>query len=293
MVEVKVKKLNYTRETEWVKVPLIDPDALMGYLLKSGLAIPEEQVIEIWEKKRMAGEKWALFTTASNRHIPIAIYGDSCRLVTTRRESKYLGIFLSLPLWRPRSTRYSRWCIFSLENSKLYGQQTLRPVLQRIVYKLNMLFEHGVEGSDGQTVRFACTEIRGDWEWRKQLFNLTSSWKSISNVCFRCDCKARSCDPKKLYHCLDDDPSWREFDLAEFLATQIQLDGGACTFFKLVTFSRNFCFVQSLMFPTLQSKVFLIRVCCLLFGSSILGKAHWSCYMDSIQCYCKYVQCMC
>ena len=188
-----------------------------------------------WSSKRANGEEWAIQSRATPKHIPIAIYGDSARLYTAQRESKYLGIFMSLPLWRPRSTRFSRWCIFSLENAKLFGHHTLHPVLSRITYKLNMLFENGVVGSDGVTYKFACTEIRGDWEWHKQVFNLSSSWKSITNVCFRCKCVARSDDPKKLFYCTDDVTHWNHFGLVDFLASQIE-ESPSCPFLDNIFF---------------------------------------------------------
>ena len=225
MIDVKVQKENYTNDFEIIQVPLLDPDVLVQYLVTAGLKIPEEQVVEFWQKKREAREEWALLSPASNKDIPIAIYGDAARLHATQADSKYLGVFISLPLWRPKSTRFSRWCIFSIPRKRLYGtygRETLQPILRRIVFKMNLLFEHGVVRPDGGHLRFICTEIRGDWEWHKQLFDMTSSWKGVSSVCFRCDCTARSGDPKQLYHCVDDDPNWHEFTLPEFLATQIK-----------------------------------------------------------------------
>ena len=219
---MKVKKLNYTDEFEFVKVPFLDPDKLITYIIEAGLKIPQEEVEHFWSRKRANKEEWAIKSPATPKHIPVAIYGDAARLYTAQRESKYLGIFISLPLWRPRSSRFGRWCIFSLENAKLYGCHTLHPVLSRITYKLNMLFENGVVGSDGVIYKFACTEIRGDWEWHKQLFSLASSWKSIANVCFRCQCVARSDDPKQLYYCTDDNTNWKHFGLVDFLASQIR-----------------------------------------------------------------------
>ena len=117
-IDVKVKRLNFTNQTEIIKVPFLDPDTVMQYLINAGLTIPQEQVVEFWENKRHSGETWVENCPATNQHIPIAIYGDACRLYTARKDSKYLGIFISLPLWRPRSTRYSRWCIFSIEVKK-------------------------------------------------------------------------------------------------------------------------------------------------------------------------------
>lgn len=220
-----MKKLNYTNEFEMVKAPLLDPDSVMAYLFfQAKLKISAQEVSEFWNMKRGSGEERAMLSPATTEHIPIAVYGDSCRLYNGQPGSKYLGIFISLPLWRPHSTRYSRWCIFSMECAKLFGRETLHPILQRITYKLNLLFENGVEGPDGQKLKFSCTEIRGDWEWHKQLFDLTSSWKSIANVCFRCTACARAANPKKLYYCLDDDADWTEFSLTEFLATQIKND---------------------------------------------------------------------
>lgn len=230
---MKVRKQNFTNDHETIKVPFLDPEKIVQYIFQAGLDIPERDVIEFWERKKRAGEEWATSSPASDRHIPIAIYGDSARLYASRRGSKYLGIFISFPLWRPKSTRYSRWCIFSLENAKLYGRETLQPILQRLTYKLNLLFEQGVVGPHGQRLRFCVTEIRGDWEWHKQLFALTSSWKGIGRVCFRCNCKARSDNPKELYHCLDDDPSWEEHDLVEFVASEIHHNPTCLLFQKL------------------------------------------------------------
>lgn len=85
-----------------------------------------------------------------------------------------------------------------------------------------MMFENGVKGSDGRIHKYACTEIRGDWEWHKTVFDLTSSWKSIKQVCFRCNCTARSPNPKDLYYCLDEDHNWKEFTYNEFVATQMK-----------------------------------------------------------------------
>lgn len=221
-MDLKLRKKNYTDDSEIAKVPFLDPDILVQYLFKTGLTIPQELVTAFWARKREAGEEWALQSPATPQHIPIAIYGDSARLYATQADSKFLGIFISFPLWRPKSTRYSRWCIFSLENKRLYGRETLHTVLSRITFKLNLLFENGIEGPDGVPLRFVCTEIRGDWEWHKQLFDLTSSWKGITSVCFRCDCAARSDNPKKLYYCLDEDPDWKDFTLPEFLANQIK-----------------------------------------------------------------------
>ena len=297
LIDVKVRKPNYTSDFEMVKVPLLDPDSLVQYLINAGLSIPEEHVSEFWEKKKASGEEWVKSSPASTKHIPIAIYGDSSRLWATQADSKYLGIFLSFPLWRPKSTRYSRWCIFSLENAKLYGHETLHPVLKRITYKLNLLFETGVVGPGGQCFKYVCTEIRGDWEWHKMLFNLVSSWKSITDLCFRCNCVAKSPNPKRLYYCVDDDPDWKEFGLADFLADQIK-EGQTCTLFPNILFDFGVCFLVVLkslfLWPNKWKRCWLYLTIRFLFDSVACRlQVPWFSSTASIRGCCRYVLCTC
>lgn len=47
---MKVKRLNFTNQTEIIKVPFLDPDTVMQYLINAGLTIPQEHVVEFWEK---------------------------------------------------------------------------------------------------------------------------------------------------------------------------------------------------------------------------------------------------
>ena len=109
------------------------------------------------------------------QHIPIAIYGDAC---TVRGNIKVLGIFLSFPLWRAKSTRCSRWLVCALEEAKLWGTETLNTIFKRITFSLNMLFngwdvERDVQLAGGRI--FTVTELRGDWLWHKQCWNFSSS----------------------------------------------------------------------------------------------------------------------
>ena len=112
--------------------------------------------------------------------------------------------FLSLPLWRPRSSRFSRWLLFSIDETLLFGRKTLNKVFALITWSINMMFwgrfprvdMHGQRlQSDlaGQSLTkhnrsFALTEFRGDWSYFKLIFGLTSSWKGGANVpvCFLC-----------------------------------------------------------------------------------------------------------
>ena len=149
----------------------------------------------------------------------MAIYGDACQCKGT----KLLGIFISFPLWRAASTRASRWLLCALEESRLWNTQTLNTIMKRITFSLNMLFdgwdlEKNKQIADGRL--FTLTELRGDWLWHKQLWNFTSSWKALTNICYRCDCKARSANPKELFWRIDDG-EWHEYTRLEFIMTQL------------------------------------------------------------------------
>ena len=118
-----------------------------------------------------------------------------------------VGIFLSCPLFRPRSCRCSRCLLFACQEELLYKHHTLDCVYMYLVWNLNQLFNgkyprHGFNGAPlsvqgaaraGDWVCnshrcFQVTEIRGDWAWHKMIFRFNSSWKAGSNmpVCFKC-----------------------------------------------------------------------------------------------------------
>ena len=128
------------------------------------------------------------------------------------------------PVWRAKSTRCSRWLICGIEEGKLWGTQTLNAIMKRVAFSLNLLFdgwdsERGVPLAGGRL--FTLTELRGDWLWHKQLWNFTSSWKSLKNICYRCDCVGRSNDPKDLYWEIDKG-AWHEYSRGEFIACQLR-----------------------------------------------------------------------
>ena len=94
---------------------------------------------------------------------------------------KVAGVFLNLPLFRPKSSRLSRYLLFALEiNKVISAQETYYPLLAKIVESCNFATEHGVQGR-----HFLLSEFRGDQLWFRQLFQHVSWWKSL-NVCFRC-----------------------------------------------------------------------------------------------------------
>ena len=223
MLPIRIRRTDVETHTyEDVSLPLVDPHRLVDYLFTDcGLEIPTPIVHRFWEIKRnLARESWALHSPATMNHIPIAIYGDAC---TIKGNAKMLGIFLSFPLWRAKSTRCSRWLLCGIEESKLWGTDTLNCIMKRITFSLNLLFdgwdcERGVQLAGGRV--YTVTELRGDWLWHKQVWNFSSTWQNLSNLCYRCDCKGRSRDSKTLYWNIDEG-EWHEYSRAEFMVHQL------------------------------------------------------------------------
>ena len=93
---------------------------------------------------------------------------------------------MNLVLYRPKSTRLSRFLLFTLESAKLVDfPRTVNPLMQKLVDSFNRCTERGVLGR-----RFIVNELRGDQVWIRQLFQHKSVWNSIS-VCFRCNATTR------------------------------------------------------------------------------------------------------
>ena len=214
-------------EFEMREYPIIEPHNLMHVLMTSiGIDIPHERVRDYWRTHRdLLKEDWATNSPATPEHIPFALYGDGAKIKDDG--TKIVGIFVSLPaVWRPRSSRCARWCVFALEEHKLYGHHTLTAVFRRLTYSCNLLFNGlGPTGNrlcNGRV--FTVTEIKGDWQWLKVSMRFRSSWQNVDSVCFLCDAKARcDHDPSKLHYCANENPGWTSYTLTTFLADQMTM----------------------------------------------------------------------
>ena len=198
-------------------IGVIDPLSVLSYVFnKVGVCISEDSVKKYWQHYRTPGiaAPWAMQHPSDNTHIPLGLYGDACKL---RPGEKMVGIFLNLPLFRPKSIRCSRFLLCAVQEEKMHGRATLDCIFRYIVWRLNLAF-HGhwpscdINGGPlqpkdaaraGQWVVpnkcFAVTEVRGDWVWFKDIFSFKSSWKGGVQVpvCFKCD--AWSVEPNLYY----------------------------------------------------------------------------------------------
>lgn len=104
---------------------------------------------------------------------------------------------------------------------KSLGKETLAPVWRFLQWSINCLYknEHPCRDVDGKAwdpqlagtplfpgedYRFRLTEIRGDWKWLQETWNIRSHWRS-DRVCHRC--RATKCTTCPLYN-FDENPAW-------------------------------------------------------------------------------------
>ena len=153
-------------------VPLYDPHRLLEFLFdEAGMEIEEETVNQYWESARARGCPWAMNETEGR--IPVKIFGDDC--VYDERMTKAYAIVLSLPLWRPKAARNSRFLIWVQKSSQFAGIQGMQPVLARMVWSLNLAYDQPLPKTG---LRFCVTEIGGDWAWNRFLWQFARHWNS-------------------------------------------------------------------------------------------------------------------
>lgn len=221
------------------EIDVVDPRSLVAYLWNDvGLNIPHRLVADYWAHYRSDDVQaaWATWSRASESHVPIALYGDDCKL---RPYEKMIGIFMSFPLWRPRSVRCSKFLLCAVQLELEYKHLTVDCILRYLVWSLNCLYigrwpRVGCDGEPlspkqaqkaGQEIvpgrQFAVTELKGDWAWFKKIMRFKSSWKGGARVpvCFQC--RARSDWPVLYYEVGPSDPCWQtQYTLLEWLAEQ-------------------------------------------------------------------------
>ena len=239
---IKVKAPLKTRKgTEIAEIDMIDPLSLMEFLFcKCGLEIDAEHVRQYWNHYRSpeTAADWAVWSDASNDHVPIGLYGDSCKI---RAGEKMVGIFLNFPLFRPRSIRVSRFLLTCVQEELMVGRQTLDCLWRHVVWACNVLYngKWPRTGPNGQLLpqhqahkvgqdivpnrKFCVTELRGDWLWFKLCFQFKSSWVGGTKVpvCFQCE--ARSVGDALYYDVTPESAVWEtEYpDPVTFLVKQM------------------------------------------------------------------------
>ena len=222
--------------------PIVHPHRLLSCLFDYvGLQIAQSEVRQYWTHARSMGEEWALEHPASWDHIPVGIHGDAAKLWTQYKFEKVVAIWMNVILFRPSSVRHSRFLLFSCPHALMVKNRTLNRVFRRLVWSFNAAFEginptvgeggRALTGNDllraGSPItssnhRFALCELRGNWEYHRDVFRFTASWQGI-DMCFRCPAKSKGA-ARDLYHNLGPDCAWvhEEFNLAQFISRRLK-----------------------------------------------------------------------
>lgn len=229
---------------EKIWVPVLDEKNPNGYRLEEHpILFPHRIISFLFDHVGIefsAGELDAYWgsTLDSRSRIPLGLYGDGAQLVTKIRIEKIFCLWMNLPIFRPKSVRYSRFLLWSCDAYILLQNKTVNQVLRWVVWSLNSLYEgvHPNSRPGGRPLsqaenrragtpitemgyKFQVTEIRGDWEFHKLIWKFKCSWNS-TQVCFKCGALAKNLgDPGMLYWNLDENSSWsqNEFTTHDFI----------------------------------------------------------------------------
>lgn len=181
-------------------LPLHLPYDIVKYLIcDCGLWLDDDLVSNYWSHLELVKDNLAVatqeFRNAAGRVWPIGFYGDEAAMGLIHAPTNQIyGLFTNLPLFRPKSTRLSRFLLFSVESENILSMEaTLFPVLELITESFNKLIRFGCNG-----IRFLLTEIRGDQAFFRNIFK-HKSWWTCTNMCFRCRAVA---GPGHLNYCV-------------------------------------------------------------------------------------------
>lgn len=169
--------------------PIVMPHAIMRYLFDTvKIEVDGDQIKTFWQHAKSVRAGWAA-AADDDRIIPLGLHGDAAQLWTRYKKEKILCITVNVLHFRPRSVRWSRFALFTIDHAKLYKNRTISAVLRHLVRSFNSMF-HGLDAKTGERLtraghRFMLCQLRGDWEWFRDLFRWNCGWNS-ANVCFQC-----------------------------------------------------------------------------------------------------------
>lgn len=222
----------------------MDPHRILAFLWnQAGVDLPQNLVREYWTKSRENREPWAMASSTVD-HVPLGVYGDSATLRTKfGMQTAVIGLFVSLPLWRPKSIRMSRYLVLAIPEQCCWKHHTLQHALRRITWSLNSLWvnRHPSTGPSGEDLPphmeslanspivrphciFQVTEIRGDWSWHKKVWACKASWVGKC-VCFQCGAQSDGPFAERYYNWQT--ATWlnRMYSPAQFISQQLPETG--------------------------------------------------------------------
>ena len=217
--------------------PYLEPHKVFAYLYNVSKARSPAKHIKFyygWGRRFKCG--WARL--GDEKTVPCGLYGDE----TAYQEGNtdlVLAIYANFVLWRPASTRHSRFLLFVMRTDYSLGPPTLNPLYAKLTESCHWAFKGCYP--DGTPLcpdgtRFLVTEIRGDLKFHKQLWGCRGHWSPrTKEVCFFCE--ARSCGDVDLYTDLSLGASWRQTvfpNLWEWIRATMPAEKRLCFLAELV-----------------------------------------------------------
>ena len=161
MVKTVVRKREDSSEEMETSIPVLLPHLILQYLFtEAGLEIRPSVLKKYWEHCKDV-MPWATCSDLDGSHIPVSLYGDTARYGQGYDQSKVTGFWMSLVLWRPRSTRVSNWLLWRLNADTSLGARSHNPLVLACVQSLNAAFNGVTPSGMPMAHKFAVTEIRG------------------------------------------------------------------------------------------------------------------------------------
>ena len=225
------------RTVVWEPWPIMDVHDTLSYLMGPGkikISVAERQ--KFWRTSRANGEAVSQ-DVPSDEMYPIGLYGDSATAKTKFGQESILALFLNIPLFRPRSVRWSRFLICAIPEDRMTSR-TLPMILRRIAWSCNHAYYgkfpdqgpageplHGEAARRAGTAltadldRFQVSEFRGDWSWQKRVFKFDKAHWNGAEVCHQCDAKGITDNRREIFWNIEDN-THRDSSLTAFLANR-------------------------------------------------------------------------
>ena len=236
---------------KWIfeRHPILLPHRVISFLIDEvGITVSKQDIDNFWSHVKETQEpSFQLFEAEDcSWRIPLGLYGDAAQLFTQYRVEKQFAIFLNLLHWLPRATRFSRFLIYSIEESKILKGKTLNSIFRTVVWSCTAL-HHGKYPSRGcggrvlsarhqqlagrpislkhPHLRFSVCEIRGDWLFHRDVWQWKCGWKS-KLTCFRCGAMSTGDLANRYYNC-SENSLWvkQELTRAEFISQRLKNQG--------------------------------------------------------------------
>ncbi|CAK9060915.1 Uncharacterized protein SCF082_LOCUS32000 [Durusdinium trenchii] len=158
----------------------------------------------------------AHFATVEKKHTPLGLAGDDAKY--SLAGAKVIVVCLNSILVDRQCHEAAapvdgelkvnrRFLLFCLRHELSLGVGTLDPLYRAIIWSLNVAYSgrfpskdwEGNALSGARALRagspiaggpYCLTEVRGDWKWLKEIFDMKNFWRRKQGVCFKCKANA-------------------------------------------------------------------------------------------------------